>query len=393
MQSYNPRRALIKYLVLLFIAAMIEVILVSPAVAQESAPEGDDFEIAVSDSGQKYVPGEVVVFKKNGNVKVRKVQERKLGEIKDKAKKVKASDPSAKFVTPNTVSSIQDIPNDPQWSEQHNLRGANFQDAWNHRQGAPRICVVDTGWDRSHPDLNNAVIAERDLVADPHDSIAQDPNGHGTHVAGIAAAESDNGFGIAGSAWGGLLAIARAGDRGGNFTVANVSQALNWCNNVAGVSVVNLSIGGGAYNAGIEDKILSLNRSNKTVVAVAGNDYSYLRTYYPASYPGVIGVAAVYNGGGVTSFSNRGNFVDVSAPGVNIISTWNANNLAYLTGTSQAAPHVAGLAAMLYGQGYDRSTVINRIYNRADDVYDPGHDNRTGHGMINAGCSLRVTYC
>lgn len=238
------------------------------------------------------------------------------------------------------------------------------------------------------------MVAERDFVGnDVPDGVAEDGTGHGTHVAGIAGAENDNGKYIAGASWNARLVIAKAANSRGLLSDADTAQALNWCNNVPGVSVVNTSFGGAVPNTGIENKVADLISSGKTVVASAGNGGPYSGPNYPSAYPNVIGVAATMQTAEVASFSNSGDNVDLAAPGVDILSTWVNDSVAYLDGTSMAAPHVSALAAMLYADGLDRVQTRDRMYARAIDVYQPGWDPITGHGIIDAGCSVRAIYC
>lgn len=265
--------------------------------------------------------------------------------------------------------------------------------AWDYAKGnGARICVIDGGWDRSHHDLTQQVVAERDVVGSgTTDDVASDNAGHGTFVAGIAAADTDNNTHTAGVAWTGLLVIAKAADSNGLFYADDLLQAFRYCGNVAGVSVVNASLSGYGFNDSINAEVQELVLNGKTVVAAAGNDGpTETRVPYPAGYQNVIGVGATSKDGTVAHFSQRGSYVDLVAPGDELLSLWINDGLHWEVngGTSFSSPQVAGAAAILYGQGFNKDQVRARLFQYATDRGAVGKDAAYGHGFLNVRCAV-----
>jgi subtilisin family serine protease len=181
------------------------------------------------------------------------------------------------------------------------------------------------------------------------DNDPQDDYGHGTHVSGIAAAASDNGIGIAGMAWGARIMPLKILDSGGNGSDSDVAAAMVWATD-HGAQIINLSLGGDAPAAVMEAAVNYAYGHGVTVVAAAGNT-GKPGVVYPAAYPNAIAVAATNSNDNHASFSSYGAEVDLAAPGVGIYSTYwtrtGGSTYTSLSGTSMAAPHVAGVAALL----------------------------------------------
>lgn len=377
----------------------LAVIAVFAAAAVVSATEKKDtsdtapgsIAVATSEDGVEYVPGELVVVKKGGskedNVEVVPVEEQTLKGLKAKAKKVKAARSEAEIVEPNYVRSLDATPNDPRYDDQYHLRQIGAVTAWNYSKGAAtRICIIDSGYDQGNPEFTKKVVAERDFVEG--DSVAQDSNGHGSHVAGIAAAETDNGVRTAGVGWDSKLIIAKAFNADGKSTTALITRALNYCQNAGGVSTVNMSYGDPTPSDAEEAEILeSYLTWGFTLVAAAGNSGDF-RDNYPASYPYVIGVGATNPDGTLASYSTRGSHVDLTAPGTNILSAVPNDTTARLSGTSMATPQVAGSAALLYARGLDTNQVRSRLFNQSEDRGAAGKDPYWGHGFLNVKCAV-----
>ncbi|MFN2527059.1 MAG: S8 family serine peptidase, partial [Actinomycetota bacterium] len=220
-----------------------------------------------------------------------------------------------------------------------------------------------------------------------------DPNGHGTHVAGIIAATQDNNLGIAGMSWGAkVLAIRVCGERGScdNFGVAaGIAEAI-----AKGARVVNLSLGGAGDSCPAPFMALAQLAAAKEVLLVAAAGNSAQRknpTTYPAACDGYLGVGATSTQDEWAPFSNHGPYVDVAAPGVGIWSTVPADRsppstpgFAAFSGTSMAAPHVSALAALLFSAHPEWSAdeVATRIMETAVDLGRPGRDGYFGMGRI-----------
>jgi uncharacterized delta-60 repeat protein len=313
------------------------------------------------------------------------------GTKADKLLKSLKAIPGFVYAEPNAVVGVGSVPNDPEFSKQWSLNntgqtgGTNDADidapeAWNTTAGSANVIVgvIDTGIDITHPDLSANVWTNpleipgdgidndaNGYVDDIHgwdfynsDNDPSDDNGHGTHVAGIIAASGDNNIGIAGiSQRAQVLAIKAFGPDGFGLT-ADCVNAVNYATalKVRGenVRVINNSWGGGAYSQALHDAIAASGAANMLFVAAAGN-YSAdtdATPYYPASYDltNIISVAATDENDQLAVFSNFGKTsVDLAAPGTDIYSTVPGGGYDFKSGTSIAAAHVAGAAALLWG--------------------------------------------
>jgi subtilisin family serine protease len=269
--------------------------------------------------------------------------------------------------------------------------------AWARTRGAGvTIAVLDTGVDLQHPDLVPNLVAGWDFVDD--DDRPDDPNGHGTHVAGIAAAVADNGIGIAGAApEAGIMPI-RVLDTDGTGSDEVIARGIEWAVG-NGADVINLSLGesgfvsrltkGGALNAAIR----YASAAGVVVVAAAGND-SELRRNYRIGVE-VIVVNATNELGILAHFSNTGDARALSAPGTRIISTapvadstiWpdGTDGWAELDGTSMAAPLVSAAAALLLAAGAVPGDVDELL---EAEARTPRRLNALGAGLIDIGAAV-----
>jgi thermitase len=270
------------------------------------------------------------------------------------------------------------VPDDPRYAGQWGLRKAAFPGAWNDTRGAgAKIAIVDSGIDSNHPDIGGKISAQRDFVAG--DAVANDPFGHGTQVAGIAAALTNNGKGVAGGCPSCKLLVARVlNERGDTYTSTLVS-GINWSAN-SGADVINLSING-PDNGSLETAINAAAASGAVIVASAGNNRG---PRYPAAYSKVIAVSATNKNDGLAYFSNYGTYVDLAAPGTNILSTRAGGGYDEASGTSESAPFVAALAGLLASEGKTSSEIRQRMQSTATDLGASGDDPKFGHGRINA---------
>jgi subtilisin family serine protease len=208
--------------------------------------------------------------------------------------------------------------------------------------------IIDTGIDFDHPDLNVDTRRSRNLVFDGHTS-ADDGNGHGTHVAGTIGAR-DNAIDVVGIAPNASLVAVRVLDNNGSGSYSSVIAGLDYVAATAQAGdAVNLSLGGPASNA-LDDAVRGVADRGIRVSLAAGNSSAHARDYSPArvDHPNVYTVSAIDESNAFASFSNYGNPpVDFAAPGVRVLSTKMGGGTAILSGTSMAAPHVAGL--LLFG--------------------------------------------
>ena len=313
------------------------------------------------------------------------------------------SDPNVLYAEPNYIAhAVDTIPNDPYyyWS-QWGLSKINAPAAWDYTTGAGSvvIAVVDTGVDLTHPDLScpGKLLAGWNFIGDNNNP--DDDNGHGTHVAGIAAACSNNGRGVTGVAWGARLLPVKVLASDGYGSYATVAAGITYAVD-RGANIVNLSLGGHDDSITLADAVRYANDRNRLVVAASGNTNGAV--LYPAAYPEALAVAATDNLDERYWNSNFGPELDLSAPGVDVYSTypWNVDNSSHpwcyghayclLTGTSMATPHVSGLAALLWSSDRDLTNdrIRDAIQATADDLGTPGRDDYFGHGRINAARAL-----
>jgi type VII secretion-associated serine protease mycosin len=278
---------------------------------------------------------------------------------------------------------------DRQWD----LDTMRVAEVWPRATGADvTVAVIDTGVDATHPDLDGQVLPGADFISGT-EGTSVDPNGHGTHVAGTIAALAGNGAGIAGAAPDArILPIRVLGGNGGGY-MSDVANGIVYAAD-HGADVINLSVSSTAQVGAVTDAIAYARGRGVVVVAAAGNARgSGSPTAYPAADPGVLAVAATDAADRVAPYSTRGGYVDVAAPGSDILSTFPpATGVAYrrMNGTSMAAPHVAALAALLKSAdrelGPDR--IERAIESSAADLGEPGRDDDFGFGRVDAAAAL-----
>jgi subtilisin family serine protease len=220
-----------------------------------------------------------------------------------------------------------------------------------------------------------------------NDALPQDDFGHGTHVAGIAAASTNNGAGIAGVSWGARIMPVKVLNAWGSGTFENVAAGIVWAVD-HGAQVINLSLGGAAYSAALENAVLYAYNNNVLMTASSGNTGSNF-VLYPARFPQVIAVGASNMTNQPASFSNYGPQVDLAAPGENIYSLW-IGGYQIRTGTSMSAPHVSGLAAVLLGYISGADAARGVIESTALDIGPAGWDDFSGAGLIQMDAALAL---
>ncbi|MBC8079323.1 MAG: peptidase S8 [Gorillibacterium sp.] len=285
-----------------------------------------------------------------------------------------------KCVELNHYRYVTEIPNDPDYKNQYGLTKIKANLAWNITKGreASIIAIVDTGVQRSHPDLKDKLRTGYNFVSNNKDT--NDDNGHGTHVAGIAAAITNNRIGVAGTAPRNRILPVKAFDNNGMATTHNIVQGILYAAD-QGARVINMSFGAGAYSSVEADACAYALKKGCVLVAAAGNSGSSKR-FYPAGYSGVISVAATDVNNNKASFSNYGKWVTVAAPGVNILSTYPDSTYSSLSGTSMAAPFVSGLAGLLAKKYRTNRRISKLIKGSADSIKGTGSFWK--YGLINA---------
>jgi subtilisin family serine protease len=303
-----------------------------------------------------------------------------------------AACPEVRLVEPNYISQAADtIPSDPGWGLQYGLVNIRAPQGWDISTGssAVTIAIVDTGVDLGHPDLAAKIVPGFDFVNG--DPVPQDDNGHGTHVAGIAAAITNNGAGVAGVSWGARIMPVKVLDASGSGTFANVAAGIVWAAD-HGAQVINLSLGADSASSVLEDAVNYAYSKGVILVAAAGN-FGGEFVLYPARYPHVIAVAATDNTNDHAYFSNFGPEIDVSAPGVSIYSTELGGVYGYHSGTSMSTPYVSGLAAILRGlpgSSGSPDLIAKDMESTALDLGLAGPDELYGYGLIQIDGAIRA---
>lgn len=290
------------------------------------------------------------------------------------------------------------IPNDPDVTDPFKVYAPqllNLFAAWEYTRGSSEvtIAILDTGVASTHPEFAGRILPGKDIVH--QDETAEDEHGHGTHVAGIIASAMDNGMGIVGACPECKILPVQVLNNQNQGTWTTVAAGLTWAAD-QGADIALLSLGSTVDGPVMAKAVAYALARDVLIVAAAGN-YTHSVPFYPAAYPGVLGVGATTRHDYRWTYSNAGPFVDVVAPGDAIYST-HANqadgNGGYITmsGTSVAAPFVAGLAGLLLAQKPDRTAAdLERlITTTALDLGEPGRDAIFGAGRIDPVAALRA---
>ncbi|WP_287420561.1 S8 family serine peptidase [Reinekea sp.] len=330
------------------------------------------------------------------------------------------------YAEPNYLYYVTMTPNDPLYDNGNNpalwgLNAIHANQAWDQTSGAGAIvAVIDTGLYLDHPDIrdnvwlnvdeiaNNGIDDDRNgKVDDTHgwdfansDNSPSDGYGHGTHVSGTIAATGNNGVGIIGVAHGAKIMPLKALRDDGGGSAFNIALAINYAaDNRA--DVINMSLAGQGFSSTLEQAVTRALVMDVVVIAAAGNNMINSQYLYPANIPGLISVGSVANVTGalptLSTFSNTGPDIDLVAPGSNILSLKNDGGYKTSSGTSMAAPHVAGLAALIRAKYPDltpaqvRALLVSTTTDLTSSGGLPGWDDIYGHGLINAQAALQAS--
>ena len=287
----------------------------------------------------------------------------------------------------NYIREASFTPDDPRLDDQWGLTKTRFPGAWTDAKGrGAKVAIVDSGAYAGHPDIGK-ILAQKDFVEG--NAVADDDHfkGHGTRVTGVAGALTDNGRGVAGGCFKCGLLLAKVMNASGLATDSRIIKGMDWSVN-HGADVENLSLGGPGYSGVLRDAVNRASRRGAVVVAAAGNEGTKVRQY-PAAYSNAIAVSATNQSDGLAYFSSYGDWVDLSAPGTNILSTTRSGGYGKHSGTSFSAPFVSGLAGLLASQGMSADSIRQRMQRSAKDLGPVGDDPRFGHGRIDANNAVR----
>ncbi|HUR85844.1 MAG TPA: S8 family serine peptidase [Solirubrobacteraceae bacterium] len=311
------------------------------------------------------------------------------------------------YAEPNFIYRAKAAPNDPLFARQQGLSAIAAPAGWDAgglgsfpAEGGAKIGIVDTGIAAGHEDFAGKVVAcagvrsfglnvlnllTLPILLDPAIAPGRcaDDNGHGTHVAGIAAALANNGRGIAGVSFHSPLAICKALDAKGAGSLAGIANCVTYLSG-QGAKVISMSLSSTSNSRALADAVAAATASGSLIIAAAGNTGGTALNY-PAAYPQVVSVAALDNNGANAAFSTANEDVEVAAPGVGILSTWLDGGYRSLSGTSMATPHAAGAAALIAARNPAGGPAAwrSRLDSAVDDVGPPGRDPIFGFGRVN----------
>jgi|CXWL01.1.fsa_nt_gi thermitase len=319
-------------------------------------------------------------------------------------------EPSVETAEPNYLSQLFEVtPDDTQFAAQWHHKntgqtggtlGADIKSSfvWTSTTGTSglKIAILDTGINTAHEDLTAVVIAGTNTLVGSSD--VEDTNGHGTHVAGIVAASGNNAKGVVGVMWRASLMPVRVCDS--SCPDDAIAAGLHWAAD-NGARIINLSLGGTANTAVLRDAVAYAVGLGVVVVAAAGNDGDETINY-PCAYTNVICVAATDLDDKIASFSTRGSWITIAAPGKDILSTvptgvcdhCAASGYGTLSGTSMASPMVAGVAGLILSANptFTRAQVSSKLTSTVDniDALNPLYVGKFGAGRVNALQALSV---
>ena len=307
-------------------------------------------------------------------------RERRLNKInaervrvpKSKVKEIVVSlkkNSKIKYAEPDFVAKKVESPNDPYYSSQWGLPKIKAEGGWDKTHGGDLalVAIADTGIDDSHPDLSGKVIKRANFTWDSD----VDGDGHGTHVAGIVAATTNNSLGVASLGYDSKLISVKVLDNSGSGYYSWIANGIIWAAD-NGAKVINLSLGGSFDSSTLRDAVNYAWGKGVVIVAAAGNSNNS-RALYPAYYSNSIAVAATDSSDNKASFSSYGWWVDLAAPGVSIYSTYKGG-YAYLSGTSMATPFVSALSSLVFANNpaFANSQVRNKIESTAERIARTG---------------------
>lgn len=329
------------------------------------------------------------------------------------------------YAEPNYIAYADMIPNDPfyspyQWHfDNAEYGGINIEEAWNTTKGEGAVvAVIDTGLRLGGADTPVCVYPGYDFVNNDNDP--SDDEGHGTHVTGTIAQNTNNGIGVAGVAYQSCIMPIKALNALGEGSYTNIANAIYFAVD-NGANVINMSLGGYSSDNTLANAVAYADAHGVIVVAAAGNDSTNI-PHYPSAYETVISVGATGYDNSLASYSNYGSTVDVVAPGGDMFEylynpagrikgeivkdlngdgypdgilqeTFDDTGFGYFfyQGTSMAAPHVAGVAALLVSMGKtDPKEVRSILESTATDLGTLGRDDIFGYGLINAAAAVET---
>ncbi len=301
--------------------------------------------------------------------------------------------PEVEYAEPNFLATAFLTPNDPLYNNQWNLKKILVEDAFDVSKGGfGPIAIVDTGVDDSHPDLSGLVVEGYNTIDE--NTNTNDDHGHGTHVAGIASAQTDNGNGIASISYQTTVLPVKVLNKDGVGTYDDVSEGIIYAADKQ-ARIVNISLGGSSDSTTLKKAVQYALSKGSILVAAAGNNGND-SPVYPAAYSGVLAVSASDQNDNLATFSTFGSNIFVASPGVSVTSLVPGGSYKEHSGTSMSAPHLAGLLALALSAkpSLSNAELIDQIKKNAEKVggysYDEnGWNPYFGYGRISSGKTLK----
>jgi hypothetical protein len=298
------------------------------------------------------------------------------------------ADPGIQYAERDGIARAAFTPNDPYvlCGREWHLFRIQAPQAWNFTTGNPSVVVaiLDSGIDAMHPDLQGRVLPGYDFVWG--NTNAADDFGHGTAVAGVVAANGDNGIGVAGLCYNCSLLPVKVMDVSGLATYSSIAQGIQYAVD-QGARVINISIAGDSVSSTLQDAVDYAWSNNVVVVAAAGNNANDT-PQYPAACNHVVAVAATEPDDSLAPFSSYGSYLTLAAPGDNIWTTQRTASSPYgaWRGTSFASPVVAAVAALEISANplLSNTQIVSILGNSADRVGSAGYNTSFGYGRVNA---------
>ena len=345
----------------------------------------------------------------NGKVALYQILENKtVSEMVDKFKDKE----EVEWIEPNYLLYTLAIPSDPDYTSQWGFVNLNMEAAWDKKKNSDSVtvAVIDSGIIPNHPDLVNNLLQGADFVGGTNNAPTEDYNmtdsdptdettylnggSHGTHVAGIIGAVGNNNQGVTGVNWSTNILPIRVLGADGSGTNWDIAEGIYYAID-QGTDVINLSLGGPSESNLLKNAVDYAEQSGVITFAASGNDGDY-GVLYPARYDSTVAVGATNINNQVTSYSNHGPNVDLTAPGGTfsylIYSTWGYysygtiySGYEYMQGTSMATPYASGVAALLIASGVNGvQNIKDRMTSTAVDLGFEGKDNYYGYGLVDA---------
>jgi hypothetical protein len=295
--------------------------------------------------------------------------------------------PEVEFAELDHIRAMDATPDDPYYSSEWHLPKISAPNAWDSTTGSSQvvIAILDTGVDGTHPDLSSKMLPGWNFLSNNSDT--SDGNGHGTAVAGTAAAATNNGVGVASVSWNCLILPVRIANSSGLATDSLIANGLVWAAD-RGARVANVSYG--VTGSSTVTEAAKYFQSKGGVVCVSAGNQGEFKT--SGDNPYILTVSATDSGDNLTSWSNRGNNIDLAAPGVNVFTTNRGGGYGSWAGTSFSAPIVAGVAALTLSANPNLtpSQLQDILKKSADDLGTKGWDPYYGWGRVNAAKAVKM---